>query len=363
MRYLAQRPHGEFVHTDLPLHDATPTWELSGPGGLSGFVAPDVGEAIALDGHPVIDEWGTIIHLEQDGLIRGSWIVERVDYQGAQLQVECRGISGYPTGLVARVDWSLIQVDPAQVFRDLWAHVQSFQDGALGVTVTGSTPVRIGTDERDVDFVTGAGEQVSFTAGPYRITEADATDIGRELDALAADTPFDYTTHSTWDSDRFGVTHEIRIHYPKAGRRRHDLDFVQGDNIIQVVPLEGTGDVWASEVLGIGAGEGKLALRRSMGKVSHRLRRTRVVEAKDVRTGARLERVVADEYAQIDPSPGVAQIRVRDHSNAPIGAWELGDEILIQTTQPHLGDYQGWHRIVAWSWLPSGAAEIEVVRV
>lgn len=363
MRFLAQRPGGEFVHSDLPLHDASPSWELSGPGGLDGFVAPDVGEAIAHDGLPVLDEWGTVIHLEQDGLVRGSWVVERVDYDGPRLKVECRGVSGYPTGLVARVDWALIQVDPARVFKDLWAHVQSFQDGKLGVTVSGSTPVRIGTDERDVSFTTGAGEQVDFVAGPYRISEADATDVGRELDSLAADTPFDYTTHSTWNADQTGVMHEIRLHYPKAGRRRHDLDFIQGDNITRVVPLEGSGDEWASEVLGIGAGEGKLALRRSMGKVSHRLRRTRVVEAKDVRTASRLDRVIADEYASIDPAPGVTSIQVRDHSNAPIGAWELGDEILVQTVQPHLGDYQGWHRIIGWSWLPSGGAEIEVRRV
>ncbi|GAA1323763.1 hypothetical protein ACFSWE_09590 [Leucobacter albus] len=363
MRYLAQRPSGEFVHTDIPLVDASPTWELSGPGGLDGYLAPDVGEAIAWDGHPVIDEWGTIIHLEQDGLIRGSWDVERVDYVGARLKVECRGVAGYPAGLVARVDWSLIQVDPAQVFRDLWAHVQSYQDGNRRVTVVGETPVRIGTDERTVDFTTGAGEHVSFTAGPYRISEADATDVGRELDSLAADTPFDFTTHSSWNADQSDVLHEIRIHYPKAGRRRHDLDFIQGDNITSVVPLEGSGDVWASEVLGIGAGEGKLALRRSMGKVSHRLRRTRVVEAKDVKSAARLDRIIADEYASIAPAPGVDSIRVRDHPNAPIGAWQLGDEILIQTVQPHLGDYQGWHRIVAWTWLPEGGAEIEVRRV
>lgn len=362
MRYLAQRPHGDFVHTDLPLHDASPSWELSGPGGLDGFIAPDVGEAIALDGIPVLDEWGTIIHLEQDGLIRGSWIVEAVDYDGPRLKVECRGISGYPTGIVARVDWSLIQVDPAQVFRDLWEHVQSYPDGDLGVTVTGSTPKRIGTPEEEVGFV-AQGQPVDFVAGPYRLSEVDATDIGRELDSLAADTPFDYTTHSTWTAAQTDVTHEIRIHYPKAGRRRHDLDFIQGDNIVAVVPLEGQGGVWASEVLGIGAGEGKLALRRDKANRTHRLRRTRTIEAKDVVSAARLERIVADEYASIDPAPGVSSITVRDHSNAPLGSWELGDEILIQTIQPHLGDYQGWHRVVAWSWRPEGGADIEVVKV
>lgn len=363
MRFLAQRPSGVFVHTDLELHDASPSWELSGPGSLDGFVAPDVGEAIALDGFPVLDEWGTVIHLEQDGLIRGSWLVERVSYSGAQLKVECRGVAGYPAGLVARVDWSLIQVDPAKVFKDLWAHVQSFQDGNLGVTVTGSTPVKIGTPEKDVSFTTGSGEQVDFVAGPYKISEADATDVGTELDSLAGDTPFDYITTSSWNAGKSAVTHEVRLHYPEAGRRRHDLAFVQGDNVTSVVMLDGSGAVWASEVLGIGAGEGKGALRRSKGVVSHRLRRTRVVEVKDVKSAARLDRVVADEFASIDPAPGVSSITVMNHSNAVIGSWELGDEILVETVTPHLGDYAGWHRIIEWSLTPTGGAEIGLVRL
>lgn len=363
-RFIAQRTNTKtFLHWDLPLIDAEPRWELAGSAVWDAYIAPDVGEGVALDGLPLIDEWGTIIHLEVDGLIRGSWYVETIDYEGARQKVGLIGVAGYPHGTVARVEWSRIQIDPAQVVRDLWTHIQTYPDGRCGVTVVGATPVKIGTPEEDVKFTTGEGKDVDFKAGPYKVSEVDGTDIGREIDDLAGDTPFDYTVESAWNADKSDVLHTVTIHYPKAGRRRLDLSFVQGENIIREVEPDGVGDEWASEIIGIGAGEGVGALRRSVGVVTHRLRRTRVIRAKDVRVEARLDRIISDELATVQGRAVPRRLVVRPHENAAIGAWQLGDEILVQARVPHLGQQSWWMRVVGWSWLNAGGAEIEVVAV
>lgn len=362
MRFLAQRPGGGFVHENLPILDPDPVLDLSGPGSFSGVIAPDVGGMVAHDGHPVIDVWGTLIHLELDGLIRGSWIVDDLDYQGAEMRVYGRGIAGYLNGLIARVEWSRINYDPAQVVKDFWAHAQSYPDGDLGVTVVGSTPVRIGKPEEHVEFQSG-DRDVEFDAGPYKVSELDATDIGREIDNLAADTPFDYTVESRWNADKTDVLHTVTVHYPAAGRRRTDLSFVQGENIISVVEPDDAGDDWASEVIGLGAGEGKGALKRSAGRVSHRLRRTAVLQAKDVQSASRLERMVRDELDALTGRLSVDQFVVRPHSNAPIGSWQLGDEIRVQARLPHVGEIDAWCRVVSWSLQGDGTAKLEVVTV
>lgn len=445
MRYLAQRPGGAFIHTNLRLQDARPAWALSGAGGLDAFVAPDLGDSVASDGLPLFEEWGTIIHLEMDGFIRGSWIVDEVKDAGARRSIGARGIAGYPEGTIARVEWERVQIDPAQVVRDFWTHMQAYQDAKLGVTVTGSTTQRIGagstaavrnaeaaqktakaaaeaaTKERQAkakqraakakelakarkkpkaaDSVINAlkkqlddlkAEEASLKAtetarkatlktrnetlknakereredgGAYIISELDATDIGREIDDLATEAPFDYTVHSSWNSSKTNVTHEYRIHYPSAGRRRTDLTFVMGTNVMNVPEREGFDTDYASEVIGIGAGEGRGAIRTSAGVRSHRLRRTRALEAKDVKKRAKLASLVSADLAAAQRTTGFTRILVHPHSFAPIGSWELGDEIFVRARIPHAGQVERWQRIVGWELTPQGNAELELTNV
>lgn len=146
-KYLVQRATtGRWLHTDLPFDRDSLRWELSASGALSGAVAPDLGGMLAEDGKPLLDEWSTLIYVEADGIIRWGGIVISSKFAGSQWKVEAAGFTSYPHGVPFGGSWALAKVDPAKIVRDLWAHVQGYPDGDLGVTVKGSTSLRIGTD-------------------------------------------------------------------------------------------------------------------------------------------------------------------------------------------------------------------------
>jgi hypothetical protein len=131
-----------------------------------------------------------------------------------------------------------------------------------------------------------AGTKVTYTgtptrtipavpAEPYLLSWWEAPDCGTELDQLAAETPFDYAEHTAWTSSG-GIEHRIRLGYPRLGRRRNDLAFVQGDNVTSVVTATRDGDGYANEIVAIGAGDGSATLQRRLPGRDGRLRRPQV---------------------------------------------------------------------------------------
>ncbi|USL85074.1 minor tail protein [Arthrobacter phage SWEP2] len=361
-RYIAQRAvTGEFLDMDVPIERDDLTWSLSGAGSLRGSVSPDTGTLRADDGRLVLEEWGTLLYAEADGEIRWGGIVISSKFEGAAWKIEAAGFTTYPHGLPYTGDYSQIQVDPAEVVRHIWQHLQAHASGDLGVVVTGdSTPVRIGTEPRDVEFTTGAGETVAFTAGPYELSWWEAPDCGKEIESLAKETPFDYVERHSWDGD--DVRHEVVIGYPRLGRRRDDLAFIQGDNIADVVAPTMDGDDYANGILGLGAGEGKGVLQRTVAVDDGRLRRLAVYTAKDVASESRMDALIQRELRRRLDTLQITQVTVRDHPNARIGSWSLGDDVLIQATLPWLGDIALWCRVVGWTLKTESTATLSLVR-
>lgn len=335
---------------------------LSGVPSLSGTVAPDVGRLRGNDGRLLLEEWGTFLYVEEGGVIRWGGIVTFSQMEGQEWRVEASGFSTYPYGMPYDGAFSGVKVDPAAVVKHIWAHLQSKPDGDLGVTVTGSTKVRIGTEKEDVSFQTGAGAQVDFEAGPYTLNWWEAPDCGDEIDSLAKQAPFDWTEHHRWTADMTDIEHEIRVHYPRAGRRRTDLVFEQGANITSVVTPEMDGEDYANAVLGIGAGEGKKALKRTTAVRDGKLRRVKVVEAKAVKAGSRMDALIRDELARSRNIMSIDGITVRQHPNARIGSWSVGDDILVKAHLPWLGDVQLWCRVTAWELLTPDTARLDLSR-
>jgi hypothetical protein len=118
------------------------TEQLSAVGSLT--LGVDVSTAVqaASDGLPLLQEWGSIVTVVEAGAFRFRGIVIR--NKGGAL--ELASMATYPHG----TPWEGpafygAKVDPANLVRMLWEHVQSFPDSDLGVTVVGSTPVRIGS--------------------------------------------------------------------------------------------------------------------------------------------------------------------------------------------------------------------------
>lgn len=360
-RYIAQRATtGEFLDLELPLHRDELSWELSGAGALRGTVAPDTGVLRAPDGRLILEEWGTLLYAEANGQIRWGGILASSKFQGGQWQIEAAGFTTYPHGQPYGGTYSKIGVDPADAVAHIWSHLQSYPDGNLGLKVTGDkTPVRLGTPPRDVNFQ-GNGQDVSFQTGPYELNWYDAVDCGAEIDALAKEAGFDYVERHYWSGDK--IAHELRLGYPRLGRRREDLAFIQGDNIAAVVTPELDGDLFANEVLGIGSGEGAGALRRSTAVRDGRLRRASVYTAKDVSSSSRLDAAIAAELRRRQDTLTIKSVSVRDHPNAPIGSWDVGDDVLIQATLPWLGEVAVWSRITGWALNSEATATLTLAR-
>ncbi|WP_329105522.1 hypothetical protein OG792_32860 [Micromonospora sp. NBC_01699] len=341
-RYIAQRAlTGEFVHWEVPLARDELTWALSGAGALRGTIAPDVGALRAPDGRLVLDEWGTLLYAEADGQIRWGGIVVRSGFNGPAWEVEAAGFTTYPHGLPYLGDWASPSVDPAEAFRHIWSHVQGSPDGNLGVVVDGTaTPARLGTTDE-----------------PYALNWWEAPDCGGELDTLAQEGRFDYAEEHAW-SGPSTIAHRIRIGYPRIGRRREDLAFVQGDNVTSVVAVDRDGGEYANGIHGLGAGEGRAAVATDVVERDGRLRRISVYADKSVTSKDRLTTLARGELAIRRNVLEVASVDLINHPNAPIGSWQVGDDVLIQAELPWLGEVALWERITGWSLIGEDRARL-----
>lgn len=347
-RYIAQRAlTGEWLDWDLPLERDTLEWQLSGAGQLSGSISPEYAALRGSDGRPILDEWGTFIYAEADGIIRWGGILVSSGFEGPTWKLECMGFAGYPNGIPYTGEWRYSTVDPLNAVREIWRHIQAFPDGDLGLAVdTDTTPVRVGGGKTE----------------PYELAWWESKDCGQEIDSLAKETPFDYVESHSWVTGTQTIAHKLSFGYPRLGRKREDLAFVQGENVDRLVTAERSGDNYANEVVGIGKGEGRAMLRRTTAVRDNRLRRSAVYSDKLIATKTRLDSVIRRELTRRLNMLQIDSVEVSNHSNARIGSWALGDDILVRAEIPWLGEISQWGRIVAWSLIGEDRAKLSLQR-
>lgn len=458
-RYLAQRIVTKaWLHTELPIVLDEIRFDRSGSGSLRGKVSPELGKYIAADGLPLFDKYGTLIYAEADGVLKWGGIVVSSKQAGGDWQIEASGISSYPTGVPYTGSYAKVQVDPLDVVRHIWSHVQN-QPGwpSLDVEIDDTTsPVRLGepavpayseafvggqwilkssappgsidpavasaltsgmtktattasvvsgavysgiplpfevTVSREKMTVTArSGNTLTVTRGvggttaephgkntnaiyagtpirtypvipakPYELRYWEAPDCGREIDKLRAQTPFDYVEEHSWIGTTDQVSHKIVLGYPQLGVRREDLVFMEGENITKVVELPQDGDSYANVIVGLGRGEGPNALRvtEALDEPDGRLRRPYVFTGKGIDSTAALTKFVHTELVNRSSIETIVEsIEVTDHPNAPLGSWNLGDEILVQVDSPWLGEIEVWRRIQSWTLTSTTTATI-----
>lgn len=353
-RYIVQNIlTGEFLSWDLPLADVTITYELSGPTIISGSLRPEDPEIRDLLSSGM-EPWSCWIHVETDGLIRASGILMPYQVDDEVYSIEAAGPSSYLYGLPFLSEISAIAVDPADIVRAIWQHVQSYPDGNLGIQVYGETPVRIGEEEPEED-VEYDDETNPRPEGPYKLSWWEAPDCGREVENLARETPFDFVERCAWLPDRSGVAHWIELYYPRAGTRRTDLRFATGENVIgNPIPAEETDDLYASQVVVFGKGEGRDVVRGYAGRrMRSRLRRVAVLQDSTI---ASRERATAIAGADIERRQGLMDVTDIEvdarHENALFGTYQVGDDIPIDVEIPWLGRLRQWERIISITYAP-----------
>lgn len=324
---------------------------LSGPGRLTGTV---VGTAPAW-----LRPWECSVYPENPaGQIApgGGLLTPAGNTSGDVVDIETIGRAGYPSGM----PWlgetqALVQVDPLNVVRMIWAHLQSQPSGNLRVTLDATTsPVRVGTD--------ADGESGGET-GPFRLEWWSTTDLAQVINNLAGKTPFDYAEHTTWNPDRTALVHRLRIGYPQLGSRRTDLRLVVGENIIVNPTLTGTDDLYATEVLALGAGTGRNRVRAALTRPAAGVRRVHVYTDTSARTAVDLTAAARTDLAWRDGAPLLEQVTVIDHPHAPLAALAAGDEVPVAGTTGATA-WTRWVRITGIERTPgSDRAVLDLVEV
>lgn len=366
-RYFATKLHGDgtesLIADDLPLEGVELLDELSGPGGLTAKISPEYARLKGPDGLPILRAWSTAIYAEKDGQIRGGGILTEPVIDGPDLSLDCVGFSDYARDMPYTGNYSKIQIDPLDVVRHIWNHLQSKPNGNIGLVVASTkSPVRIGTEEREVEFTTGDGEEVSFETGPFRLSWWETDDLSKEIDDLAAETPFEYRVRHYWSGDT--IKHELELGYPQLGRRLTEPRFAVGENVLVEPSIVIGGEEYADEVLVLGAGEGRAMVRGEWAQRGDRLRRVAVVEAKDVRKKDAAAKLAEREVnlRAVEPE-AIGSIVVHDHPNAPIGSFAPGDEILLITPEGWTGELRAWYRITSASISPdANTATLSIIR-
>jgi len=186
-----------------------------------------------------------------------------------------------------------------------------------------------------------ANERAREDGGAYELLWWEAPDCGNTVQDLAEDGPFDYL--DTWKMTGDTITSTFQILYPRAGRKNDDVVFEQGVNVVDVIEATVPGDEYASEVVGIGAGEGSRSVRRSTARRNGRIRRAVVVTNKMVKTSAGMDRIINRELATRQKVLEVQKLRVRRQAGK---AWQLGDDVLVRVTLQGHGRIDLLHRIV-----------------
>jgi hypothetical protein len=336
MRYALQRVlTGEWLTRDLDgFSDGQQTRTLSGPGGINGFIRPDMRELLAADGEPLLWEWGTIIYAEIDGRIRSAGIIEKIDYDDqGRLTLEAPGFSRYAQGIPYAHTFRGVHIDPGGIPAMLWADVQINSFRNLGVTID--------------TFTTPESSWIGDNENPYVLAWYNSVDCGGEIDNLAKQIPFDYIEQHTYTDDlHSAVSHHIKIGYPRLGRRRTDLRFADGENIVSLVPVGGDGGEYADELWGIGRGEGSAMVHATAVRRQGRLSRPKIITDKTA-DQARLDALLAAELVKRADVKDITEITIRDHVNAPLTAIDPGDDILVQATVSGLGPTRLWVRVLA----------------
>ena len=321
----------------VPLSGADYTSTLSAPRGLSGTLPEGYGLPVR--------EWGSALWIEDSGTFHGGGIVTTVEHQDRAIRVDCTGPAGYAAGmpwLAPRED--LIEVDPLDVVRKIWAHLQGQPGGNIYLSVDPTTsPVRVGEEERDVEFTTGDGEEVSFQTGPFRLNPIDAQDLAKTIDDLAADTPFDYVEETAWSGEN--IVHRLRLGYPSLGVTRSQHRYSTTENL-SVLPTLGLDEnIYASEVLLVGAGEGREAITGHVPSTPSRLRRVAVLADKSVRSKSAANRIAREELAARSESGTISDLVVVDSPAAPISELGPGDRIYVSGPLATGEELDHWVRI------------------
>ena len=394
---------GQWLHRDVQgVSSPSITWALNTPDSFTCNLGPPRPDLLDATGNPLLQEWRDACYLEESGEIKFGGILTASSFNGPQWSVTFSGFMGYPAGIPYEgPDYVKTNIDALDVVRDLWAWLQAqpnanihldldaTDSGTLlgsdipsgakttlnGDSKAGATVIKVhdasgfspkmkvslgGGAAHIVKSTSPSSSTVTLTNGtanfhkdgtsfaqvmsptPIAIYWYNSTDIGQEIGNIQTEAIFDmWETHSWTDAARSGVRHRLHFGVPRAGKRQSGLRFAEGENIIQAVQGTRDGSTFANQVVGLGSGQGKAQIRKTVAQVDGHLRRVRVYTDQTVKTDARMQsraqRILASAIAIDTP----ATVVIKNHPNAPFGSFVPGDDIYVQWVT-------GWRNTGIW---------------
>lgn len=327
VRYLLQKlPNREMLSWDLPLEEVDLTLSLSAPTVMSASITHQRPELVGL-----LRPYGCAVWADDGSGDLYGGILTDIDTDGPKVSLTIAGYAYYPTGQPwTASEFKGIKVDPLDIVRRIWSRVQGLRNGNLYLEVDSTkSKVLIGEEERDVSFETSAGEQVDFSAGPYKLNYWDTADLGKELSDLFEEAGASYLERHWWDGE--SIRHRLLIDCPSRSVRRDDLRFVVGENIIVPPKLSLPGSGYASEVLVLGAGEGRDARYATSGAVNmDGLYRVTVYSDKSITSNSKAQKVAREQVKRLSGSEEqITDLTVLNHPNADLRSVLPGDVIRV----------------------------------
>ncbi|MFE6334012.1 hypothetical protein ACFVOK_12430 [Streptomyces sp. NPDC057798] len=343
-RYIVARAAtGDVLHWNLPLSEVEYGPEISGPGSLKATLPTAFRRSLG----DALDAGDTVLLVERNARLDWGGLLWRAEPEGNTLPVEASGFTSY---LHRRFDLHgnldgrgpYIEADPCDVIRDVWAYAQAQPDGDIGVVV----------DDTKSKAKTGTAKD------PYTTSKTDPRNLGEIVDEMAEiDDGLEWSETVAWRGRR--AERRIILGAPRLGRRREDLTFTTGANVVGTPHVIKDADSYAQWVIGLGAGEGKKrkvvvdGVRNGRLRLEHRLETSEKDEAK-------LKRRAHRERLARQVLPSLTELEIIDHPAAPIHALRIGDDVRIRLFEPHT-EYDGWCRIVGWMVRPGEGETAERV--
>lgn len=296
--------------------------------------------------------WGQYIHIEKvmqgkrrlwcTGIVQPSDIDETTGI----LHLKAKGFAAYPKGIPWLEDINWLANDAFRPVVEIWRHIQEdFPNGQLDVTVY---PQTSGVEMLPGYEFDGNLLNLDFFATFVRAT--DLLDCGDYINALARDIPFDYREESEWNSDRTDVIKRIHLGYPRLGVVQDTLAFVLNENVLTAKPHTETQTDWVSDVGVTGFFPGVQYSAELSNADPDRVRRYLPEDDAFIDSNERAAAWAHRRLARRQTPEYFETITINpDHPNAPMGSFDVGDDITVQGWMPWVGYIKQLHKIIAIS--------------
>ena len=164
----------------------------------------------------------------------------------------------------------------------------------------------------------------------YEINYWSTHDILREFQTLSDECEFSYRVDHDWVGEQ--PKHVLRV-WPGAGRRRHGIDFIEGENVYSIPKISRGGEKKADHIRVLGAGEGASTRTYGYGILGQKKRglgRILTITDKTASTTARMDAIARKRWGYASRPLDIEAFTIIDHDLAPLGGFDVGDEILFQ---------------------------------